>query len=108
MRWISALGLAACGFLMISCAGAQGLSQEGYNAAVDSLKRLLADGKIDEATFAHMMQTLDDAWKAALNARPGWDWLKALGEGALTLVAGYFGINLWRGSPSNRKGAAPQ
>jgi len=47
----------------------------------------------------------------ALTGGGGIDWggiLSAVGQGAATLIAGYLGINVWRGSPNKRKGSAPQ
>ena len=94
--------------LATSCAGSPALTEAGYIAAKSALTALLNDGKIDEATYATMLQTLDNVFKAGLKAGTGWDWVSPLAGNLVTLIAGYFGIRVWRGSPSARKGVPPQ
>jgi len=86
--------------LMILTLAACAAAGEGARTV---LEPLVKDGKITKEQL--------DLVVDVLSGKGGIDWgylLSAVGEGALTLITGYLGITMWRGSPNKRKGSAPQ
>ena len=74
---------------------------------VDTIQKVLAD----QVTKGNLTKEQFESVMGALVGLASSDWTSALLEllnGALTLVAGYFGVRWWRGPISSRKGEAPK
>lgn len=89
--------------LLAGCTAA--MNAAGLAASEEALAELLKGGEIDEATYNALVSALHEAFKAAQDKGDWWDIVLRVGEPLLTLVAGYFGIRIWRGSPTARKGS---
>ena len=90
-----------CPLLLLGGCGA--LSSEHVETISAVLANLVAEGSMTQEQFDMVM--------GALQGIASGDWVsifKEIASGAMTLVAGYFGIRFWRGSPTARKGAAPR
>jgi len=63
----------------------------------------------EQVAAGHMTQAQLDLVMAALHGIAGgdWSWLIDIGEVVGTLVLGFFGIRVWRGGVTSRKGTAP-
>ena len=74
---------------------------------VDTIQKVLAD----QVTKGNLTKEQFESVMGALVGLASSDWTSALLEllnGALTLVAGYFGVRWWRGPISSRKGEPPK
>ena len=94
LKWC---GVVAVCFLCLCSCGV--LSPEDAERLMFGLDNALEQGQITEAQHA--------AAREAILDKTSFDWSHVI-EPVVTLVAGYFGIRVWRGSPTARKGQAPQ
>ena len=90
-----------CSPLLLLC-GCGVLTSEHVGTIQKVLADQVANGNLTQDQFNSIM--------GALSGLASSDWTSAMLEllnGALTLVAGYFGVRWWRGPVMSRKGLPP-
>ncbi len=99
MKKLIALLVVIAAGLMVSC---NLLTAEEAQSIMDVANQQLADGTLTPEAHAAVIA----AAKAASNPS-GATIIEHMMTGVGTLIAGYLGIRVWRGTPSARKGATP-
>lgn len=87
--------------LALVLAGCSSFSEEQKTTLLEYFKQQLDAGSISKLQYEALVSAIGGT---------GFDFneiLKAIGTGLGTLVTGFLGINLWRGSPKARKGNMP-
>tara|TARA_R110002020_G_scaffold2751_8_gene12929 strand:- start:2158 stop:2466 length:309 start_codon:yes stop_codon:yes gene_type:complete len=92
-------------FLVCASCATPWIPMEAANAADAALQQLRDAGEISNEVYQHVAKAL------MATAGGGYDWPSLFDDGiqlVVTLIAGYFGIRQWRGTPTARKGSLPK
>lgn len=87
--------------LVSSLMACSGLSAGQIESVREALTPLVTDGKMTQQQLEMLIQALSGG---------GFDWGSALtevGQTILTIVGSLYGVRLWRGGVTSRKGSAP-